>query len=333
MKRHLMLQAGTDYFGVRLHWLLCCLTVSLMFAAVGCDVPDPKANTSTTGRLVLFADEIYAPLLKALVDTFMLQRPDAHVEVRTGSAREMVQKFLDFQFIDSTSRDTGAVAALVIGRQLLVDEEAKFKEGRFDKKEYTLGYDGLAVAVATASPMKYTMVEGLRQTLRTLNPARGMLDSAGGSGEGKRFLLPDQNSSTYHVVRRLLLGDTDIAAPARYFSSSDSVIDRVASGDGIGIVSWYASRRDTQRVRTLAVGFIDSLGLLHNPVFVHPTSLVRDAYMLKQPLVGYTVALDRSLAVGFLAWMARSNQAQNYLAFKGGLQPVIRMRLILSEPQ
>jgi hypothetical protein len=333
MKPQGELRFGPKFSSVRLVWLLGSLAGSLMFAAVGCDLPDPKANTSTTGRLVLFTDEIYAPLLTALADTFMRQRPDAHVEVRRGSAREMVQKFLDFQFIDSTSRDTGAVAALIIGRQFLSDEETKVSEGKFDKKEYPLGFDGIAVAIPVASPMKYTMVDGLRRSLQRLNPAGGMLDSTGSSGQANRFLLPDQNSSTYQVVRRLLLGDKDIVAPARYFSSSDSVVDRVAAGDGIGIVSWYASRRDTQRVRTLAVGFIDSAGLLHNPVYVHPTSLVRDAYILKQPLTGYTFALDRSLAVGFLAWMARSNDAQNYLAFKGGLQPVIRMRLILPEPQ
>ena len=114
-------------------------------------------------------------------------------------------------------------------------------------------------------------------------------------------------------------------------ATRDSLLDAVASGEGVGLLGWTTAHRDSARLRTLAVGFVDSTGTWHPPAPVHPTMLVTGAYPLKQPLVGYTFSSNNSLAVGFLAWLAKSQDAQYYLA-NHGMQPEnVKIRIVMPE--
>lgn len=292
----------------------------------GCNPPDPNANTSTSGRLIVYVDEIYAPLVQALADTFMVKSPNAKVELRPAPARLAMQAFLNAQVIDSTSPDTNASVVLILGRELLPDERKVITDAGYDSKEYVIGYDGIAIVVPTASPIRQTTLERLRAALSSVDGAS--LDTASGGGSA-RFVLPDQNSSTLAVLRRTLLGDSNVSTAVRYYASSDSVLAQVAAGEGIGILGRYRAHLDSLRLRTLPLGFTDSIGRVHPPAIVHPASLVTDAYPLKQPVIGYTFGIQRSLGVGFLAWLSRSDDAQRYLAFNAGLQPTAKLRLVL----
>jgi ABC-type phosphate transport system substrate-binding protein len=298
--------------------------------AVGCDAPDPNANTPTSGRLILFVDEMYAPLIRALADTFMLRSPNAKIEIREAPARMALQGLLDMQ-ARSTGTDTSASVAAVLGRRLLGDEQQVITEAELNTKEYVIGYDGLVLAVPVASPLQSTTMEQMRAALSSQSPTLSTLDSTA-PATPLRFLLPNQNSSTLPVVRALLPGDS-VAAPARYFSTGDSSVAAAAADEGIAVVGWSTMHRDSTRLRALNIGFTDSTGEFHPPVRVHPASLVTGAYPLKQPLVGYTFSLTNSLAVGFLAWLTRSQDAQYYITYRN-LQPEnVKLRLVLPEEE
>lgn len=301
-----------------------------MIAAAGCEAPNPDSNTPTSGRLVVFVDEMYAPMIRTLADTFMLRsRQNAKVVVQAVPARMAVQELFDHVERDGSRLDTATTYAIVIGRELLPDEKDAATKGGLDMKEYIIAYDGLAVAVPSSSSIRYTTLENLRRALASPTPVLSMLDSTV-AGEPLRFILPDQNSSTYPAVRALL-GDSAITAPARYFSTGDSVLGAVAAGEGIGLIGWIPAHNDSARVKTLALGFIDSLGGIHPPAIVHPTSLVTGAYPIKQTFTGYTFASVRSLASGFLAWLSNSQDAQYYMA-NHGLQPEnVKIRIVLPE--
>jgi phosphate transport system substrate-binding protein len=309
----------------------CIGALAIAIAAVGCEAPNPHANTPTSGRLVVYADEGYGPLLKALADTFMIRSPNAKVEVRQLSARMAVQSLLDAVSRDTNRTDTGTTYAIVVGRKLLPDEQEAMTKGGIDIKEYVIAWDGLSVVVPNDSPIKQSSIERLRATLASAAPTLSMLDSTAGAAP-LRFILPDQYSSTYSEVQRMLKG-AKLAAPANYFSTTDSVLAAVASGNGIGLLGWLPAHRDSARTRTLALGFTDSLGKVHPAAIVHPTSLVTGAYPVKQPLVGYTYAATRSLAVGFMAWLSKGQDAQYYIA-RHGLQPEnVKIRIVLPDDE
>src|SRR5262245_9091427 len=98
------------------------LVAVLAFVMIaGCDAPDPNGNTPTSGRLILYVDEAYAPLVKMLADTFMTRSPNAHIEIRVAPARMAIQGLLNVGVARATN-DTLASVAAVIGRTLLRDE-------------------------------------------------------------------------------------------------------------------------------------------------------------------------------------------------------------------
>ncbi len=305
----------------RLLFMTFCAAV---LALVGCEPPNPNANTPTSGHLILFVDDEYAPLVASLIDTFKVRSPNARIDVRVVSARAGMQGLLDFR--GAPTSDTSSAYAALIGRRLLPDERDVIAKAGLDLKEYVIAHDGLAVAVAASSPMQTTTVERLSGALKSSGGAV-TLDSALGAMP-LVFNLTDQNSSTFAVVRQLI-GGGNVTAPAHYFATADSVLARVASGDGIAILPWTLAQRDSARVRTLRLGSIDSAGQVVAPVRVHPATLVTGAYPLKQSLIGYTFSGANSLAVGFLAWLSRSQDAQYYLA-RHGMQPEnVKLRLVM----
>ena len=303
--------------------------MAAIIIAAGCEAPNPNANTPTSGRLVVYTDEIYAPLIRSLADTFMLRSPNAKVEIRAVPARMAVQALLDEVGRDTSGADTATTYAIVVGRKLLTDEQDAMVKGGLDVKEYILAWDGLAVVVPTSSTLRQSSLENLRRALTSPSPSFSTLDSAAGAAP-LRFLFTDQNSATYAVIPQMLKGGK-VAAPASYFATADSVVAAVAEGKGVGVLGWLPAQRDTTRTRTLWLGYTDSLGKVHPPAMAHPTSLVTGAYPIKEPVVGYTLAGTRSLAVGFLAWLSKGQDAQYYMA-NHGLQPEnVKIRIVIPD--
>jgi len=302
-----------------------------LLGTAACEPPNPNANSPTSGRLVVFVDEPYAPLFTALADSFMAVQPNAHIEVRAVNARAAVQGLIDTYLSDTLRTDTSVTSAAILGRYLLPDERQAITSGGLELKEYLIGYDGFAAVVPSSSSLQSTTVERLRAALASTAPSVSMLDSTA-PNTPLSFVLTDQNSSAFGFLRSKLLNDSDATVPARYFSTVDSVLAALSrGGESIGFTGWYPAHRDSATVRTLSLGYTDSTGTVHPPVRVHPASLVTDVYPLKLPLVGYTFSSVNTLAVGFLATVAKGAESQRYLVNSGLQGENIRMRLVLPE--
>lgn len=317
-------------------FIRCAALAALLMVGLGvagCDPPDPNASTPTSGRLVVYVDELYAPIMRTLADSFMTKSPNAKIEVHVVPARTVIQELFNAAARDTALSDTGTTTAGIVGRMLLPDEQEAARTAGYDPKEYILAYDGLAVVVPVSSPLRQSTVERVRSVLGTAAPTASMLDSTA-PADPIRFILPDQNSSALTGMQNLLSGDSNIVAPARYFSTLDSVLGPVAASEGLSILGWLAAHHDSTRLRTLPLGFTDSTGRLHPPAIIHPTSLVTGAYPLTIPVVGYTFASNRSVAAGFLAWLARGQDAQHYMGMQG-MQPAnVKIRIVLpDQPQ
>lgn len=306
--------------------LLALMTPMLLVVCGACDAPDPNVNRPTSGRLILFVDEMYVPLVSALADSFMVLSPNAKIDIQPAPARMAVEQLINTQIANARGSDTTASVAAILGRRLIADEVAAIDKSRLELREYLIGHDGLAFVVPGDSPLRSTDLSWLRNTMSSPNARFSQIDSIGGDAP-VRFLVPDQNSSTFMVLRRSILGDSNIAAPARYFQTGDSVVDAVAAGEGIGVIGWYAALRDTGRVRALRVGYTDSTGKYSAPVGINAATLVTMTYPVKQPLIGYTMALNNSLATGFLAWISLSGTPQRYITEQGLQAQNIKYRL------
>lgn len=281
------------------------------FLIAGCESYNPDRNTATSGRLIVLVDEMYAPLIRELADTFMLRSPATKITVEPIAARTAVQEWINHHLADTGISDTTTALAIILARQLLPDERQAIAERNLttELKEIPLAYDGLAVVVQKDSPLHKTTLEQLREAVKTEGRTSNSLEE--GTGENSlRFIFPDPNSSAYALVRTALLQDADPAAPVAYRKTSDSVLNAVTAGEGVGIMGWYPASRDSARVRMLEIGYTDSAGATHPPVRIHTASLVMNLYPLKLPIIGFTFARVNSTANGFLTWLAQSAQTE-----------------------
>lgn len=300
--------------------------LSVMLSLGGCESSPPGTSRLTSGRLVVAVDEAYAPLFRTLADSFMARTPNAKVEIQAMSPRMAVQYLLDHY------NDTTASFAAILGRRFLPDESAAIAKATLRPREYAIAYDGLAVVVPAASPLKQTTREYLTAALQTSSPTAKQLDSTA-AADRLTFVLPDQNSSAFALVRSLLPQDATVMAPAHYVSSADSVNSVVADGKGVGVVGWYVAHRDSVRLRTLYMGYTDSLGRRHTPARIHPSSLVTDVYPLKQPIVGYTFADAKSVANGFLIAISKGRDSQRYIVEQGLQAENVKLQLVTPEAE
>ncbi len=305
-------------------FLFLCATIVL----IGCGEHNPNVNTPTSGRLLLFVEAEYAPLIRPLVDSFQARTPSTSVEVREVNAREGVQLFLNTYLADTARSDTSVSVALIMGRRLLVDEGEAIRSRALDGQlhELTIGYDALAIAVPENSALKETTVENLKRALATEKRTGSTLQEGGGSAP-IRLLFPSQNSAPYTFVRDSLLdGAESPASDARWVENRDSLLDMVAAGEGIAIGGWFPLSDSGRGIRTLAMGGVDSNGTATKPVPVHITSLVMDLYPLEFPIVGYALGNRNSLGNGFINWIALSGDPQQNIANRGVEPENVRFR-------
>ena len=314
--------------------LLVATVLTLVIA--GCEAEEPSGSTPTSGKLVIYVDEMYDHLIRSLADSFTTNHaPNISIEIRTVQAREAVGELINLYLAhraDTSSVDTSAAVAIIIGRELMDDERDSIAARNLGPQlmELPLAWDGLAVVVPNESPLNETTVERLKESLKQENRPMSSLQGDAGS-EPLRFVFPSPNSSSHTYVRERLLDGAETAPPVRRLGSVDSVLDLIAAGEGISLIPWYRAHQDSNRVRTLRVGFTDSLGGIHSPVRVHPTSLVMNEYPMKLRIVGYSFAGIKSPANGFLSWLAGSDVAQQGMVRLGLESENVRFRLTPSE--
>ena len=311
--------------------MLCGAVLALLL--FGCDVKDPSKNSPTSGKLIVYVDESYDQLIRSLADSFTTNHaPDMAIEIRKVQAREAVQQLINLHLADTSSTDSSAAVAIIIGRDLLEDEKSVVADRGLERKlmRIPLAWDGLAVVVADNSPLEETTVEELKEALVEKNRSLSSLQEGKGN-TSLPLVFPSPNSSSYGYVREHLLGGGEPASPVRWVGTTDSVLDLVATGEGISLMAWYPAHLDSTRVRTLRIGYTDSAGFIQPPVRVHPTSLVMNKYPMKLHIIGYSFAGTRSPANGFLAWLSGSDVAQQGMA-KIGLEPEnVRFTLVQGE--
>lgn len=295
------------------------LILILMLGITGCTEHDPRLNTPTSGRMILYIEEGYAPLFRPMVDSFQARTPATSIEIREIDARQGVTRLLNDFIADTSRADTSTSVALIMARRLLDDErDAIMSRGLEDVLyEMTIGHDGLAVAVPESSPLQQTTVEQLREGLMTEGRTSEVLQEGTG-GETARFIFPGVNSSVFRFVQENLLDSAAQPAPqVMAVGTVDSLVDLVAAGRGIGIAGWYPMQREGKAIRILDLGGRDTTGAVMKPVRVHVTSLVMGLYPLKLPIVGYTLGGRNSLGNGFLNWIALSSGPQQHLVNQG----------------
>ena len=107
----------------------------VLFLLSGCEPHDRNKNSPTSGRLLLYVDEMYAELIRPLADSFTTSyAPDMSIDIKRLQARDAVEELINQHVTDTLSSDTLAAVGIIIGRELLEDERAIIAERKLSQR-------------------------------------------------------------------------------------------------------------------------------------------------------------------------------------------------------
>ncbi len=273
----------------------------------GCE-PEKKYST-TEGSTVFECDEAVLPVMKLVAEDFQRSYEKARVGLRSVEGRVAVADFA-----------ADSMRHIVIARELNSEERAALKGGKIELQEYNIALDAIAVIGHRDNPLKELRM--------------GQLDSIF-AGEvthwpGKRggapidIAIADINSSTNEVFRNLVLGGRPITQSATPFSSSEKLVDYVATHrDAIGIVglSWLRGKEQDLRVFNLDNPKIPPDSTQHAGTFYAPVQahIYRKYYPLTRPIYIYNREVLFDVGYGFISYVTSATGQKVFL--NNGLVP------------
>jgi phosphate transport system substrate-binding protein len=261
-----------------------------------------SALVSSGQELRLQGSAVAADALRvSLMDGFTARFGDVRLEWdAAGSGAAFVALF-------AGDADVG-----VVSRRVRADEVRLAKRLGLELCESILALDGLAIVVHPDNDVPVLSVEQIGALYRG-RIVRWL--GVGGVDDAVRPLSPAPSSGAHAELRELVFADaeTPFATSVEHLSSSDEIIERVASDPGaIGFVSMSYDR---SRVRTVPVA-VDSGEVL----LPSPATVVSGAYPLRYPLRLFTVTEPEDVLGHFLRFLFLHDGPA--LVAEAGLVPV-----------
>lgn len=172
--------------------------------------------------------------------------------------------------------------------------------------EHIIGIDGLAIIIHPQNPMQQLSVQ---QVAAIFSGAIKNWSELGGRVAEINLYARDDQSGTWDSFKRMVLGNSTLAAEAQRFEANDELSDRVSSDvNGIGFVGLPSVRR--AKLVAIADGFAKAL---------EPTrlSIATEDYALSRRLYFYTDDEPNNPHVQSFIKFTLSSKGQQIVAANG----------------
>lgn len=211
---------------------------------ISCNGPgSPGAqDTPTSGTIAVSADETFAPILQAQIDTFSKLYPNAHVKMSFQPEEKVMLDLINDK-----------VKVAVVARELNAEEQADFVKQNIAPRITRIGIDGLAIVLNRANQDSLLTVAQLADifTGKTSN----WNQVSGKKGLAAINVVFDANrSSTARFVRDSVTKGQPLTTRVFAASSNPALLDYVATHpNAIGIVgvNWISDRDDPAAMKFL----------------------------------------------------------------------------------
>jgi phosphate transport system substrate-binding protein len=293
--------------------VLCLLLALLQIACTR----EPGSTNLTKGSLKIDCDEAVYPSVRLVVEEFLSQYPDSHIEVRSLQAREATANFVN----DSTH-------VIAIARALNAEERNTLTATKTWFEEYHVAQTGIAAIANPENPVKELRVGQLDSILT------GAVTSWPGwkAGGNIDIVVGDVNSSTNEVLRALVLRGKNFALSASVIAGSGDLMEYVRkTRNAIGVVNvaWLKGVDQEYRVLALARPGVlpDSsqpVGKAYSPAQGY---IFKGYYPLSTPVHIYSRELNRDIALGFISF-AMSGPGQKVFVNSGLVPVTMPVRLV-----
>ncbi len=296
-------------------------------------------DTPTSGHVAVSADETFAPIMQAQLDTFGKLYPNAHVTM-TFQPEEKVM--LDLM--------NDAIKVAVVPRELTSAEVAEFKKQTIVPQTIKVGIDGLAIVLNRANPDSLLTVSQLRDIYTGKTNQWSQVSGKKTLG-GINVVFDNNRSSTSRFVRDSVTRGAALTPKAYAAASNPGLLDYVATHpNAVGIVgvSWISDQDDPKSMSFMRKVRVASITARPNPTandFIQPyqvylaektpAQLANDHDLQNYPLRRNLYLIRREaragLGTGFSSFVAQKN---GQLIFqKSGLLPAQMQARIVTTPK
>ena len=282
------------------------------------------ADTTTSGNILVLADESYKPIMDTQAFVFKALYKRANIKLEFVPQEDAYLRLL---------RDTARF--IVVCREPDAYEKSVFDSLKIRPRITTLASDGIALVVNKDFPDSTISLDDLRKILHTPDIHWNELDNHNPALPIKVIFDHPKSANAYYLKNLLLEKNEQFGSNCFALSSNQEVIDYVQNHPGtIGIISvnWISDRDDPavesflNKVKLMGVAEADGME------YYRPYQ----AYLAlkKYPLIRKMLAVSREaragLGTGFVSFMA--GEKGQRMILKSGMVPIqAPIRLIKTE--
>ncbi len=295
-----------------------------LFASCTTDYNKPYSDTTTSGKVNIYADETLKPIADAEKDTFMGLYRYSTLNVKYSSENDCFNALL---------QDSAKV--IFTSRKLNDREESYFKAKKLIPITTKVAYDAIALIINNENPDSLIKVSQLKSILSGELTNWKALNIE--SNLGDISLVFDKNgSSTVRFLKDSILNGKEFSSNCFAAKSNSEVIDYVEHHkNAIGVigVSWLSDGDDPAVKQFLARIKVMEVASKDNAVFPDDYYKPFQAYIsLKQyPLIREVYMINREgrtgLGTGFVSFVA-GDQGQRIVRLSGLLPATMPIRII-----
>ncbi|KAA0224305.1 hypothetical protein EDS67_23770 [candidate division KSB1 bacterium] len=300
----------------------------LLAGIVGCSVEETE--NPTRGYVSLLVNDSHFRLMQREAEQFHSLYPKGKVELNATSTREAIVHLLN-----------DSVSAIVIDRTFNEEEQQVVDEAQLEVNHLRIAEDALAIVTHQKNPITNISRRSLEMIL--LRQASDWSEIPESKWFGPIELsLTGRNSGPYELLQRHFFDFKEDLVLTHLAASQNQVLHYVATHSrAVGIVSLScladsvghpAPHDSTTTLRVLAVeGAADSTNAV-SFVTLHQAHIYQERYPLHYPVYFYWRPISRSVATGFITFVA-SGPGQKIILDAGLVPATMPVRLVQLKQQ
>jgi hypothetical protein len=296
------------------------LQIVLSILLISCESNDKQSDSTMESPLrgsdTVYCDESIFTCINNAMPIYQKAFPDAHVTLFSKNARSSMAEL----FSEKTK-------SIIVARNYLSDEDSLLKQSGNSFQKIHIANDGLVFFVSKEFPIDTLNINQLTEYISGKNRLSFYFPKLNSE---PLLLIPGAQSSEYansiSFFPQLSKTAKDIA---KFNDSKDSIVFEVLKGKSIGL-GYLSYIQKNPLLKSLRIGYIDSLGNRIPPQIVHQGFIIQKKYPFGIPIIAYLREKRQNLPWGFATFMEKDPNIQKVL-LDCGLIPVFAKYNLIQE--
>jgi len=296
------------------------LQIVLSILLISCESNDKQSDSTMEspirGSDTVYCDESIFTCINNAMPIYQKAFPDAHITLFSKNARSSMAEL----FSEKTK-------SIIVARNYLSDEDSLLKQSGNSFQKIHIANDGLVFFVSKEFPIDTLNINQLTEYISGKNRLSFYFPKLNSE---PLLLIPGAQSSEYansiSFFPQLSKTAKDIA---KFNDSKDSIVFEVLKGKSIGL-GYLSYIQKNSLLKSLRIGYIDSLGNRIPPQIVHQGFIIQKKYPFGIPIIAYLREKRQNLPWGFATFMEKDPNIQKVL-LDCGLIPVFAKYNLIQE--